>query len=96
MAEDDVFRDGVAPLMQEAAYSIKVDVYAVLGHADVQVKQLLKLGRGAVVELDRKVNEPVELYVNDILVGHGEVVIVEDRLGISITEMIKGSHGQSL
>lgn len=73
----------------EAAYDIQVELSAVLGHATVQVKQLLKLGRGAVVELDRKINEPIDLYVNKTLVGKGEVVVVDDRLGVSVTDMTK-------
>lgn len=75
---------------REAAYDISVELNAVLGHAKVQVKQLLKLGRGAVVELDRKINEPIDLFVNEKLVGKGEVVVVDDRLGVTVTEMLKG------
>ena len=74
---------------REAAYDISVELYAVLGHANVPVKQLLKLGRGAVVELDRKINEPIDLYVNKLRVGKGEVVVVEDRLGVTVSEMLK-------
>jgi flagellar motor switch protein FliN len=75
---------------REAAYDISVELSAVLGSANVPVKQLLKLGRGAVVELDRKINEPIDLYVNKLKVGRGEVVVVEDRLGVTVSEMIKG------
>jgi flagellar motor switch protein FliN/FliY len=73
----------------EAVYEIPVQVSAVLGKATMQVSQLLKLGRGAVVELDRKVGEAVDIYVNNRLVARGEVVIVDDRLGVTMTEMIK-------
>jgi flagellar motor switch protein FliN/FliY len=55
----------------------------------MQVNQLLKLGRGAVVELDRKVGEPIDIYVNNRLVARGEVVIVDERLGVTMTEIIK-------
>ena len=55
----------------------------------MQVNELLKLGRGAVVELDRKVGEAIDIYVNDRLVARGEVVVVDDRLGITMTEIIK-------
>ena len=55
----------------------------------MQVNQLLKLGRGAVVELDRKVGEAIDIYVNDRLVARGEVVVVDERLGITMTEIIK-------
>ena len=73
----------------EAVYDIPVTVSAVLGKATMQVSQLLKLGRGAVVELDRKVGEAIDIYVNNRLVARGEVVVVEDRLGVTMTEIIK-------
>lgn len=73
----------------EAVYDIPVQVSAVLGKSSMQVNQLLKLGRGAVVELDRKVGEAIDIYVNNRLVARGEVVVVEDRLGITMTEIIK-------
>jgi len=73
----------------EAVYDIPVRVSAVLGKANMQVNQLLKLGRGAVVELDRKVGEAIDIYVNNRLVARGEVVVVEERLGVTMTEIIK-------
>ncbi len=73
----------------EAVYEIPVRVSAVLGTATMQVNQLLKLGRGAVVELDRKVGEAIDIYVNNRLVARGEVVVVDDKLGITMTEIIK-------
>ena len=73
----------------EAVYDIPVRVSAVLGKSSMQVNELLKLGRGAVVELDRKVGEAIDIYVNDRLVARGEVVVVDDRLGITMTEIIK-------
>jgi flagellar motor switch protein FliN/FliY len=78
----------------EAVYDIPVQVSAVLGRATMQVSQLLKLGRGAVVELDRKLGEAVDIYVNNRLVARGEVVMVEDnRLGVTMTEIVKGDRG---
>ncbi len=72
------------------AYSsdeIDVNVSVVLGTATLRVNQLIKLGRGAVVELDRDINDVVDILVNDVLVGHGEVVITEnDTIGISVTD----------
>ena len=76
-----------------AVYDIPVQVSAVLGKSSMQVSQLLKLGRGAVVELDRKVGEAIDIYVNDRLVARGEVVLVEDRLGVTMTEIIKAGSG---
>jgi flagellar motor switch protein FliN/FliY len=78
----------------DAVYDIPVQVSAVLGRATMQVSQLLKLGRGAVVELDRKLGEAVEIYVNNRLVARGEVVMVDDnRLGVTMTEIVKADRG---
>ncbi len=76
----------------DAVYDIPVQVSAVLGRATLQVSQLLKLGRGAVVELDRKVGEAIDIYVNNRLVARGEVVVVDDRLGVTMTEIIKSDR----
>ncbi len=75
-----------------AVYDIPVQVSAVLGKANMQVSQLLKLGRGAVVELDRKVGEAIDIYVNNRLVARGEVVVVDDRLGVTMTEIVKADQ----
>lgn len=75
-----------------AIYDIPVQVSAVLGRANMQVSQLLKLGRGAVVELDRKVGEAIDIYVNNRLVARGEVVVVEDKLGVTMTEIVKSDR----
>ena len=74
-----------------AVYEVPVEIYAVLGSADMQISQLLKMGRGAVVELDRKVGEPVNIMANGQLVARGEVVVVEDKLGVAMTEILKSS-----
>ena len=60
-----------APRDLEAVYDIPVTVSAVLGKTTMQVSQLLKLGRGAVVELDRKLGEAIDIYVNNRLVARG-------------------------
>ena len=71
---------------------ITVDISVTLGTADLRVQQLLKLGRGAVVELGRNVNDYVDIYANNILIGHGEVVITENEtIGISVTDIVKKS-----
>lgn len=75
-----------------AVYGIPVQVSAVLGKTEMPVSHLLKLGRGAVIELDRKVGEAIDIYVNNRLVARGEVVVVEDRLGITMTEIIKAEQ----
>lgn len=72
-----------------AVQDIAVDLTAVLGTADMKISNLLKIGRGAVIELDRNVGDAVEVRCNGLPVGRGEVVVVEDHLAVSITEMYK-------
>src|SRR3974390_160513 len=76
----------------EAVFDVPVKVSAVLGRARMEVGELLKLGPGAVLELDRKVGEAIDIYVNDRLVARGEVVLVEDKLGVTMTEIIKAER----
>jgi flagellar motor switch protein FliN/FliY len=76
----------------EAVFDVPVNVSAVLGRSRMDVGELLKLGPGTVLELDRKVGEAIDIYVNDRLVARGEVVLVEDRLGVTMTEIIKAER----
>ena len=76
----------------EAMFDVPVQVSAVLGRAKMDVGQLLKIGPGAVLELDRKVGEAIDIYVNNRLVARGEVVLVEEKLGVTMTEMIKAER----
>lgn len=76
----------------EPVFDIPVNVSAVLGKSTMQVSQLLKLGRGTVIELDRKVGEAIDIFVNNRLIARGEVVVVEDRLGVTMTEIIKSGR----
>lgn len=76
-------------LSLETVYDIPVQITVVLGRTSMQVSQLLKLGRGAVIELDKKVGEPIDIFVNNRLVARGEVVVVEERIGVTMTEIIK-------
>jgi flagellar motor switch protein FliN/FliY len=73
----------------EAVFDVPVQVSAVLGRARMEVGDLLKLGPGTVLELDRKVGEAIDIYVNNRLVARGEVVLVEEKLGVTMTEVIK-------
>ena len=75
-----------------AAGTINVDIVAELGAAKLQISQLLKLGRGAVVELDRRINEPVDLYVNRVRIAKAEVVVVDDHIAVTITEVLRAKH----
>jgi flagellar motor switch protein FliN/FliY len=94
--DDEGPKDGElpAPVTKEleAIYDIPVQISAVLGRTTMQVNQILKLGRGAVVELDRRVGEAIDIYVNNRLVARGEVVVVDDRLGVTMTEIIKSDR----
>jgi len=94
-ASEEARQAASAPVRElEAVYDIPVQISAVLGRATMQVSQLLKLGRGAVVELDRKLGEAVDIYVNNRLVARGEVVMVDDnRLGVTMTEIVKSDRG---
>lgn len=78
----------------KAVIDVPVDVQVVLGHARMTVDRVMKLGRGAVVEIERRVGEAVEVCVNDHLVARGEVVIVDgDKLGVALTEVIGAQTG---
>jgi len=89
--------DGAAPVEAgersaadlTAVYDVPVHIQAVLGRAHMEVAQLLRLARGSVIELDRKVGEAIDIYVNNRLVARGEVVVVDERLGVTMTEIIK-------
>ena len=82
--EEEKIATDLAPV-----FDVPVNISAVLGKAHMSVAQLLKLNAGSVLELDRKVGEAIDIYVNNRLVARGEVVIVDDRLGVTMTEIIK-------
>lgn len=92
VSDSDLAGDTQSVQDMQAVYNVPVKVSAVLGTATMPVNQLLKLGRGAVVELDRRVGEAIDIYVNNRLVARGEVVIVDERLGVTMTEIIKTEH----
>ena len=77
---------GLAPV-----FDVPINIQAVLGRANLEVAELLRLNRGSVIELDRKVGEAIDIYVNNRLVARGEVVVVDERLGVTMTEIIKDS-----
>jgi flagellar motor switch protein FliN/FliY len=104
MADDDLKLDEFAPddgAMPEThaeeknagdlatVFDVPVSISAVLGRSSMSVAQLLQLAQGSVLELDRKVGEAIDIYVNNRLVARGEVVIVDERLGVTMTEIIK-------
>ena len=94
VAYDDDDNDNVARIASdlEAVFDVPVQVSAVLGRSKMDVSELLKLGPGTVLELDRRVGESIDIYVNNRLVARGEVVLVEDKLGVTMTEIIKAER----
>ncbi len=85
---------GLGAKAQDAVYETIVEVWAVLGKTSMPIYQLLKMGRGAAIELDQAINDPIEIRVNNRLIAHGEIVVVEDRLGVSITENVTAERAR--
>lgn len=73
----------------EAVHDVPVKVQAVLGRSRMPIGDLLQLNAGAVVELDRRVGEPVDIFVNDRLIARGEVVLIDSALGVTLTEIVR-------
>lgn len=73
----------------ENIYNVPVKISVLLGSTTMSVNQLLKLSKGAVIELERKIGEPIEIFVNERLIAKGEVVIVEDKIGVTLTDIIR-------
>jgi flagellar motor switch protein FliN/FliY len=73
----------------EAMYDVPVKVQAVLGRSRIEIGKLMKLKSGAVIELDRRVGEPVDIFVNNRLIARGEVVLIENTLGVTLTEIVR-------
>ncbi len=75
----------------EAVFDVPVRVSVVLGRAKMPVSSLLKMDIGTVVGLDRQVGEAIDIYINDRLIARGEIVLIEEKLGVTMTEIIKAS-----
>ena len=73
----------------DAVLDVSVDITAVLGTTMMPISQILKLGRGAVVELNRGVGEDIEIHANNRLVATGDVIVIEDRLGVNINNVVR-------
>ena len=90
MADEEKAPESDRPTTEvEALMDVEVEITAVLGTTMMPISQILKLGRGAVVELNRSVGEDIEVHANNRLVAMGEVIVVDDRLGVTMTEIIK-------
>ena len=72
----------------KAIDNVNVELSVVLGKAVMPIHQLLKMGRGAVIELDATVHDPATLYANNRLIAKGEVMVVDDHIAVSITDTI--------
>src|SRR3954462_9145237 len=72
-----------------AIMDVNIDIVAVLGTAELKISQILQRGRGGVVELDRRIGEPVDLLAERRMIARGEVVVVEDKLAVQLTEVVK-------
>jgi len=70
-------------------YDVPLEVSAILGHVELKVSDVLKLSQGSVIELDKKVGEPVDVKINGKVVARGEVVLVGDKIGVTLTEIVK-------
>lgn len=81
-----------ANLNLELVMDIPVTLSLEVGRTRLSVRQLLQLGRGAVIELDRLAGEPMDVKVNGVLVAHGEVVVVNEKFGIRLTDVVRPSE----
>lgn len=80
---------------RDAINNVDVEIAVVLGQSNLRVHQLLKLGRGAVVELEQRTSDPVEIYANDVLIAKGEVVVTAgDKIGVTLTELVKSMNSK--
>ncbi len=77
-----------------AVYDVSVDLTAVLGTAMMEISQVLKLGRGAVVELERRLDEDIDLKANNQTIARGEIVVLDEKLGVTITDIVKRSSSR--
>ena len=75
----------------EFLLDVPVKLTVELGNCEMTMKDLLQLGFGAVVQLDKPASDPIDIFVNHKLVARGEIVVVEDNLGVKITEVSTGA-----
>jgi flagellar motor switch protein FliN/FliY len=80
---------GSAPSSSSSVDSVKVDISVVVGRAKLPMQQLLRMGRGAVIELDAHQNDQVIILANNTAVAKGEIILQGDRIGVTVTDMLK-------
>jgi len=71
---------------------VKVEISVVLGRSVIPMHQLLRMGRGAVIELDSKQDDPVTIMANDKPVAKGEIILQGDKIGVSVTSLLKANQ----
>ena len=76
----------------EAVMNIPVTVSMEIGRTQISIRNLLQLNQGSVVELDRLAGEPLDVLVNGTLIAHGEVVVVNEKFGIRLTDVISAQE----
>jgi len=86
--KSDIFNESNIDLLMDVSLRVTVE----LGRTRMKLSQILELQHGSVVELDRLAGDPVDIFVNDRMVAHGEVVVVDDKFGVRITEMISPNN----
>ena len=78
-------------MTDNAVKTVTVELSVVLGRSQMPIHQLLKMGRGAVIELDTTVNDHAFIYANDTLIARAEVLVIDDHVGITITDTVAPS-----
>ena len=93
---DSAIGGGVEPASSfEALLDVSMPLIVEIGRASMTVQDVLHLGVGSVIQLDRAVGEPVDIFVSDRKLAQGEVVVVGDRFGIRVTRVLRGQKGQA-
>jgi flagellar motor switch protein FliN/FliY len=85
---DESVLEGKRDINLEVVLDVPVTLSMEVGRARIPIRNLLQLNQGSVVELDRAAGEPLDVYVNGTLIAHGEVVVVNEKFGIRLTDVI--------
>lgn len=85
----DTQSNGVAGHVMDIPVAVSVE----LGRTEIPVREIVNLSPGTVIELDKGSEDPVDIYVNGCLIARGEVVVVDDAIGIKLTEVIQNNSG---
>lgn len=92
---DDLRADGpidAADLNLDVILDVPVSLSLEVGRTRMPIRNLLQLNRGSVIELERGAGEPLDVYVNGTLIAHGEVVVINDRFGVRLTDVVSPSE----